>query len=212
MHEALGATSSNQQMPSHAFNTVTVFTAICGEDYTRASLPFVRSLHHSTLRHLYSVHLVVLHDGAAFPLIQLIEAARSKGIMRFITLTALQLKPMEHSLFAPCASARLQIPRLYPSMEGVAVWVDADTYVAGSLSKLAGLASQFTASQWAALATEDGYWYKIHGNKTGSSPYFGTSGLNSGVIVFELSRWRRSMFPAFVAHYRGVTAMGTRIS
>ena len=74
---------------------------------------------------------------------------------------------------------------------------------------------RFNASQWAGFAAEGGEWYTrwqhiyrlrdpTSRRRTPPTPYYEPTGLNSGIFLFNVTRWRRSAFDT--AHVRAAHA------
>jgi hypothetical protein len=84
-------------------------------------------------------------------------------------------------------------------------YLDSDVFVNGDLSMLVSMALRFKKLQWAGFASEDGTHYTKGGTH---GPYFGASGLNSGIFLFNATRWRRTGFDEFVRNYKGHMPLG----
>eukprot|EP00965_Chrysotila_dentata_P149616 4940785-Pleurochrysis_carterae.AAC.4 len=125
----------------------------------------------------------------------------------------------ERHMFKPCATLRLLMASLLPrwSLESMnddaqrldlVVYMDADVYIDDDLRELMATSSRFSSRQWAALAYETyagKSWYTkglTHG------AFVKPFGINSGVMVASLARWRRSGFDAFWTSYVGHAPLG----
>ena len=183
---------------------VFIAMTVCGDKIAPLASAAIRSIHRSTQRHQYDATLFLLHDGveATRRIISLWSEARAASLTRLAVTDVLVNSSVPGAkLFRLCATVRLGLQRLLPQVE-LAIYMDADVIVQGDLREMVGLASTFNATQWMALATEDGRWY-THArhielaNSTQHGPFFGDSGLNTGIFLANLTRWRRSAFDAF---------------
>ncbi|KAJ3612066.1 hypothetical protein NHX12_020343 [Muraenolepis orangiensis] len=106
--------------------------------------------------------------------------------------------PSDHAvewkkLFKPCASQRLFLPLILKDVDSL-VYVDSDVVFLQPLDPLWALLWRFNATQLAAVAPEHEEprlaWY----NRFARHPFFGATGLNSGVMVMNLTRIRSAHF------------------
>ncbi|XP_002401179.3 glucoside xylosyltransferase 1 [Ixodes scapularis] len=100
------------------------------------------------------------------------------------------------ALFGPCASQRLFFPSLLPDEDAV-LYVDADTMFVGPAEDLWDIFGEMNSSQIAAMSfetEEQGNWYQ----KYGRTPYYGTYGVNSGVMAMNLTRMREYRLESIV--------------
>ncbi|MED6274770.1 Glucoside xylosyltransferase 1 [Characodon lateralis] len=96
-------------------------------------------------------------------------------------------------LFKPCASQRLFLPLILKQVDSL-LYVDTDILFLRPVEDLWGLLSQFNASQLAAMAPEHEEprigWY----NRFARHPYYGKTGVNSGVMLMNMTRIRERLF------------------
>uniref|UniRef100_A0A3B3YMA5 Glucoside xylosyltransferase 1 n=1 Tax=Poecilia mexicana TaxID=48701 RepID=A0A3B3YMA5_9TELE len=96
-------------------------------------------------------------------------------------------------LFKPCASQRLFLPLILKQEESL-LYVDTDIIFLRPVEDIWGLLSQFNASQLAAMAPEHEEprigWY----NRFARHPYYGKTGVNSGVMLMNMTRIREKFF------------------
>ncbi|XP_041934677.1 glucoside xylosyltransferase 1 [Alosa sapidissima] len=96
-------------------------------------------------------------------------------------------------LFKPCASQRLFLPILLKDVDSL-LYVDTDTLFLRPLEDAWALLSRFNATQLAAMSPEHEEpriaWY----NRFARHPYYGTTGVNSGVMLMNLTRIRAALF------------------
>ncbi|KAM4733553.1 glucoside xylosyltransferase 1 isoform 4-T4 [Anableps anableps] len=96
-------------------------------------------------------------------------------------------------LFKPCASQRLFLPLILKQVDSL-LYVDTDILFLRPVEDLWGLLSQFNVSQLAAMAPEHEEprigWY----NRFARHPYYGKTGVNSGVMLMNMTRIREKFF------------------
>ncbi|KAM6895911.1 glucoside xylosyltransferase 1-like [Xenentodon cancila] len=96
-------------------------------------------------------------------------------------------------LFKPCASQRLFLPLILQDIDSI-MYVDSDILFLQPVDHLWGLLSQFEPSQLAALAPEHEEpriaWY----NRFARHPFYGKTGVNSGVMLMNMTRIRSTFF------------------
>ncbi|XP_037099320.1 glucoside xylosyltransferase 1 [Syngnathus acus] len=96
-------------------------------------------------------------------------------------------------LFKPCASQRLFLPLILKDVESL-VYVDCDILFLQPVDRLWDFLSRFDSAQLAAMAPEHEEpriaWY----NRFARHPFYGRTGLNSGVMLMNLTRMRNVFF------------------
>ncbi|XP_052067056.1 glucoside xylosyltransferase 2-like isoform X2 [Mytilus californianus] len=94
-------------------------------------------------------------------------------------------------LFKPCASQRLFIPSLLTDVDSL-LYVDTDILFLRPVEEIWMFFGKFNSTQLAALAPEHedkaAGWY----NRFARHPYYGELGVNSGVMLMNLTRIRKS--------------------
>ncbi|XP_011550541.3 glucoside xylosyltransferase 1 [Plutella xylostella] len=92
-------------------------------------------------------------------------------------------------LFSKCAAQRLFIPKLLPHIDAM-IYVDVDTIFLGPAEELWQFFGQFNSTQISAMTLEDDSpnmsWYP----RFAKHPFYGKNGLNSGVMLMNLTRMR----------------------
>jgi len=92
-------------------------------------------------------------------------------------------------LFKPCASQRLFLPSVLPHIDSV-LYVDTDVLFLSPLEEVWSHFGKMNSSQFAGLAPEhedpNTGWY----NRFARHPYYGELGINSGVMLMNLTRMR----------------------
>ncbi|XP_054640809.1 glucoside xylosyltransferase 2-like isoform X2 [Dunckerocampus dactyliophorus] len=96
-------------------------------------------------------------------------------------------------LFKPCAAQRLFLPGILKDVDSL-LYVDTDVLFLRPMDDIWGLLKSFNGTQLAAMAPEHEIpkidWY----GRFARHPFYGVSGLNSGVMLMNLTRIRRTMF------------------
>uniref|UniRef100_H3DMD2 Glucoside xylosyltransferase 1 n=1 Tax=Tetraodon nigroviridis TaxID=99883 RepID=H3DMD2_TETNG len=96
-------------------------------------------------------------------------------------------------LFKPCASQRLFLPLILKDVDSI-VYVDSDILFLQPMDDLWAFLSKFTPSQLAAMAPEHEEpriaWY----SRFARHPFYGRTGVNSGVMLMNMTRMRTVVF------------------
>ncbi|XP_040894599.1 glucoside xylosyltransferase 1-like isoform X2 [Toxotes jaculatrix] len=96
-------------------------------------------------------------------------------------------------LFKPCASQRLFLPLILKEVDSL-LYVDTDILFLQPVEDIWSLLSQFSSSHLAAMAPEHEEprigWY----NRFARHPYYGKTGINSGVMLMNMTRLREKFF------------------
>ncbi|CAI5665287.1 glucoside xylosyltransferase 1 isoform X1 [Oreochromis niloticus] len=96
-------------------------------------------------------------------------------------------------LFKPCASQRLFLPLILKEVDSL-LYVDTDIIFLQPVEDMWALLSHFNSSQLAAMAPEHEEprigWY----NRFARHPYYGKTGINSGVMLMNMTRLREKFF------------------
>ncbi|XP_071393984.1 glucoside xylosyltransferase 1-like [Centroberyx affinis] len=96
-------------------------------------------------------------------------------------------------LFKPCASQRLFLPLILKDVDSL-LYVDTDILFLQPVEEIWAFLSQFNSSHLAAMAPEHEEpriaWY----NRFARHPYYGKTGINSGVMLMNMTRFREKLF------------------
>ncbi|XP_020646732.3 glucoside xylosyltransferase 2 isoform X2 [Pogona vitticeps] len=96
-------------------------------------------------------------------------------------------------LFKPCAAQRLFLPMILKDVDSL-LYVDTDVLFLRPIDDLWGFLKAFNSTQLAAMAPEHEIpkigWY----SRFARHPYYGTTGVNSGVMLMNLTRIRNAQF------------------
>ncbi len=89
-------------------------------------------------------------------------------------------------LFRPCATLRLFLAELLPELRDSIIYVDTDVIFFQSVQALWTQFERFEEKKLAAMAP----CLFHYGSSANEVPYFGTSGLNAGIMLMNLTRMR----------------------
>ncbi|XP_038163424.1 glucoside xylosyltransferase 1 [Cyprinodon tularosa] len=96
-------------------------------------------------------------------------------------------------LFKPCASQRLFLPLILKDVDSV-VYVDSDILFLQPVDDIWAFLSRFNPSQLAAMSPEHEEpriaWY----SRFARHPFYGRTGINSGVMLMNMTRMRSTFF------------------
>ncbi|KAM5280630.1 glucoside xylosyltransferase 2 [Ctenodactylus gundi] len=96
-------------------------------------------------------------------------------------------------LFKPCAAQRLFLPVILKDVDSL-LYVDTDVLFLRPVDDIWKLLKQFNSTQLAAMAPEHEIpkigWY----SRFARHPFYGTAGVNSGVMLMNLTRIRSTQF------------------
>ncbi|XP_075711147.1 glucoside xylosyltransferase 1 isoform X2 [Rhinoderma darwinii] len=96
-------------------------------------------------------------------------------------------------LFKPCASQRLFLPLILKDVDSL-LYVDTDILFLRPVDDIWSFLNEFNSSQIAAMAPEHEEprigWY----NRFARHPYYGKTGVNSGVMLMNMTRIRKKHF------------------
>ncbi|KAM7095919.1 glucoside xylosyltransferase 2 isoform 2-T2 [Ciconia maguari] len=96
-------------------------------------------------------------------------------------------------LFKPCAAQRLFLPVILKDVDSL-LYVDTDVLFLRPIDDIWHILKEFNSTQLAAMAPEHEIpkigWY----SRFARHPYYGTTGVNSGVMLMNLTRIRNTQF------------------
>ncbi|XP_051547395.1 glucoside xylosyltransferase 1 [Myxocyprinus asiaticus] len=96
-------------------------------------------------------------------------------------------------LFKPCASQRLFIPLILKEVDSL-LYVDTDVLFLQPVELIWGMLAHFNSNQLVAVAPEHEEpqiaWY----SRFSRHPYYGKTGINSGVMLMNMTRMRMAQF------------------
>jgi UDP-xylose:glucoside alpha-1,3-xylosyltransferase len=112
-------------------------------------------------------------------------------------------------LFKLCASQRLFLPSLLDSVDSI-IYVDTDILFISDINDLWQHFLNFNQTQLAALAPEHEAEFMGWYNRFARHPYYGKLGLNSGVMLMNLTRMRETnfiskMYPIYEKYKMNIT-------
>lgn len=179
-------------------NVISIAVVVCGINRVDESLVMIKSsLIFSTTD--YSLNFVIVAEESLHQII----AEKLKNLENFGNFTheIVNLKfPSENreiweKLFKPCASQRLFLPSLLPHIDSL-IYVDCDVLFLSSPALLHAHFKAFNAVHLSALSSESENpqtgWY----TRFARHPYVQPHGINSGVMLMNLTRMRAVKFEA----------------
>ncbi|XP_043564291.1 glucoside xylosyltransferase 2 isoform X2 [Chiloscyllium plagiosum] len=119
---------------------------------------------------------------------------RSQVDYNIYPITFLAGKPQEwKKLFKPCAAQRLFLPMILRDVDSL-LYVDTDVLFLRPIDDVWHFLNLFNSTQLAAMAPEHEIprigWY----SRFAQHPYYGAAGVNSGVMLMNLTRIRNQLF------------------
>ncbi|XP_050692432.1 glucoside xylosyltransferase 2-like [Eriocheir sinensis] len=190
--EAVVSSPSTQHLRHHVISRMVLAVVCCGDrvNETRTMLKSAAALSRTALT------MVVFTEEALKPAFREMHATWPPEVRRRITLDlhSITFPPGQDAaawrkLFKPCASQRLFMPSLLKEIDAL-IYVDTDTLFLAPLEELWGHFSAMNSSQMAAMAPEHEDlatgWY----NRFAKHPFYGRLGVNSGVMLMNLTRLR----------------------
>lgn len=195
--------SSNKQKSEHWRKGMHISVVACG-DRLGESIVMLKSAV------LFSKALLVFHIFAEDSLQQSFQdqlefwpsAYRKKIEYHIYNLTFPQTAQVDQwrKLFKPCAAQRLFIPSLLTDVDSI-LYVDTDILFLSPVDKIWSFFSKFNSTQLAAVSTEHDDpaigWY----NRFARHPFYGEMGVNSGVMLMNLTRLRQSSWMTALVNF-----------
>uniref|UniRef100_A0A1A8UG27 Glucoside xylosyltransferase 1 n=1 Tax=Nothobranchius furzeri TaxID=105023 RepID=A0A1A8UG27_NOTFU len=144
--------------------------------------------------HFYVFAEDELHDSFRSALEVWLKTFRLKFTFAIYPITFPKENAVEWKrLFKPCASQRLFLPLILKEVDSL-LYVDTDIIFLQPVEDIWALLFQFNSSHLAAMAPEHEEprigWY----NRFARHPYHGNTGINSGVMLMNLTRFRGKFF------------------
>ncbi|XP_068206791.1 glucoside xylosyltransferase 1-like [Palaemon carinicauda] len=191
-----------------SYDRLVLAVVCCGSriNETLIMLKSAAALSHSPLT------VIVFTEDSQKPVFVQMHASWPSDIRERVTLTlhSITYPPGQDSktwrkLFKPCASQRLFMPSLLEDIDSL-IYVDTDVLFLAPLEELWKHFSAMNSSQMAAMAPEHEDlatgWY----NRFAKHPYYGRLGVNSGVMLMNLTRLRKFGWEDYVIpiykHYK----------
>ncbi|XP_059518934.1 glucoside xylosyltransferase 2 isoform X2 [Myotis daubentonii] len=122
------------------------------------------------------------------------DSYTEKFVHRIYPITFSVGNPQEwRKLFKPCAAQRLFLPVILKDVDSL-LYVDTDVLFLRPVEDIWKLLRQFNSTQLAAMAPEHEVpqtgWY----SRFAQHPFYGSAGVNSGVMLMNLTRIRSAQF------------------
>ncbi|XP_053171895.1 glucoside xylosyltransferase 2 [Scomber japonicus] len=151
---------------------------------------------------LFSIKKIKFHIFAEDPLAPQFEERLNKWPRSILAKFQFSLYPITFSvgnadewkkLFKPCAAQRLFLPVILKDVDSL-LYVDTDVLFLRPMDDIWSLLKSFNSTQLAAMAPEHEVpkigWY----SRFARHPFYGVTGVNSGVMLMNLTRIRHTMF------------------
>ncbi|XP_072541017.1 glucoside xylosyltransferase 2 [Salminus brasiliensis] len=151
---------------------------------------------------LFSIKKIKFHIFAEEDLTELFEKALSQWPRPLSSKFQYSLYPITFSvgnaeewkrLFKPCAAQRLFLPVILKDVDSL-LYVDTDVLFLRPMDDIWKFLKAFNSTQLAAMAPEHEIpkigWY----SRFARHPFYGVTGVNSGVMLMNLSRIRSTLF------------------
>ena len=151
-------------------------------------------------------HIHITHDGSDEIREYLVNWLYTLGARQLdperirVTLSKTSLPKRMWAQYKTCASARLMLAEEHKDV-AVAMYIDGDARVQHDVSQLEALASSFNQTQWCGMTQENEIATGWYVDKRPGSRFYKPYGLNSGVMLLNLTRWRQTNFTAFALSY-----------
>uniref|UniRef100_A0A3P9HPV5 Glucoside xylosyltransferase 1 n=1 Tax=Oryzias latipes TaxID=8090 RepID=A0A3P9HPV5_ORYLA len=144
--------------------------------------------------HFYIFAEDELHDSFRDALVTWPREVKAKFTFTIYPITFPKENANEwKKLFKPCASQRLFLPLILKEVDSL-LYVDTDILFLQPVEDIWALLSLFDSSHLAAMAPEHEEprigWY----NRFARHPYYGKTGVNSGVMLMNMTRLREKYF------------------
>ncbi|XP_074503712.1 glucoside xylosyltransferase 2 [Sebastes fasciatus] len=151
---------------------------------------------------LFSLKRITFHIFAEDPLAPQFEERLNKWPRAVSSKFQYRIYPITFSvgnadewkkLFKPCAAQRLFLPVILKDVDSL-LYVDTDVLFLRPMDDIWSLLKSFNSTQLAAMAPEHEVpkigWY----SRFARHPFYGVTGVNSGVMLMNLTRIRSTMF------------------
>ncbi|XP_012173005.1 glucoside xylosyltransferase 1 isoform X2 [Bombus affinis] len=190
--EAVVSTTVKKLQPPSITGEVTICVVVCGDRVDEA-LTMLKSALVFTCR---SLQFIILAETSLIPAFneklaewKLLSNKTFDFVVKPITFPEGSDAAMWKKLFKPCAAQRLFLPSVLNDIDAV-LYVDTDTLFLAPPEKIWDEFKKMNSSQLAALSPEhedpNTGWY----NRFAKHPYYGKLGVNSGVMLMNLTRMR----------------------
>lgn len=181
--------SKNKHVPE----VVTITMTVCGEERSEEFLTSVKSALLFSASTDYQLKFVIFSDKEKIETIEtsLKEMQKFKKfdfVLREVNFTRVANVELWKNMFLPGAAQRLFFPSLMPEVK-TTIYLDFDTIFLSSPFDLFQRFALFKPSQIAGLVTNSfnqSSWYPMNS----SVPFYGKTGLNSGVMLMDLEKMR----------------------
>ncbi|XP_042232535.1 glucoside xylosyltransferase 1-like [Homarus americanus] len=207
-HEIKNTKKNFQSSVRSTANKMVLAVVCCGDrlNETHIMLKSAAALSHSPLM------MIVFTEDPLKPIFEDMYASWPADVRERVSLNlhSIIFPPGQDAaawrkLFKPCASQRLFMPSLLKDVDAL-VYVDTDVVFLAPLEELWSHFYKMNSSHMAAMAPEHEDlatgWY----NRFAKHPYYGKLGVNSGVMLMNLTRLRKFGWEEYVVpiyrHYK----------
>ncbi|XP_043492136.1 uncharacterized protein LOC122517681 [Polistes fuscatus] len=198
--EKLSYSTPKKKINIHATREVTICVVVCG-DRLDESLTMLKSALVFTNT---SLQFIVITENNLIPAFneklsewKLISNKTFDFVIRSVTFPEGNNPGIWKKLFKPCAAQRLFLPTVLNNTDAV-LYMDTDTLFLAPPEKIWDEFKKMNSSQLAALSPEhedpNTGWY----NRFAKHPYYGKLGVNSGVMLMNLTRMREFRWTNYV--------------
>ncbi|KAI1280862.1 Glucoside xylosyltransferase 2 [Halotydeus destructor] len=184
----------------HSEKAIVIAIVSCGVDRREQTIVSIKS---AIILSRSELHFVIMADDENKQ--HLIETISKKWPQNILKNISFEIRPIQFpsgsdkwkKLFKPCASQRLFLPSLLPHVDS-AIYIDNDVLFLSPPEQLWSQFSRMNQSHMAALAPEhEDYsagWY----NRFAKHPFVKPLGVNSGVMLMNLTRMRDFLWERFL--------------
>ncbi|WPT12569.1 Glucoside xylosyltransferase 2 [Picochlorum sp. SENEW3] len=184
---SIGSVSTQLKSASKSAEQIHVATTQCGDDVQLLQSLVKSLILSSNFNDRIVFHLVA--NGIPEDVLEHIKSTLESARMEF-RLHKPVLFHRKVQLFRPCALDRLMLPELLPD-ESHVIYLDRDTLVMKSLDSLYRQRLSMDGKAMGMVPEGRGRYSKGQGKENAFKTYFGTRGLNSGVVLMNLDLMRQ---------------------
>lgn len=185
-------TTAPNNKPKEPTKVLVLTLVVCGDRFNESVVVIKSAIVFTTS----SLHLIIITEDSLKPKFERVFEQWPKAVQNRVFLSVRPLSfPQDGTaqewkhLFKLCASQRLFIPSLLQDVDAT-IYVDTDVVFLRPLDDIWGFFGEMNSSQLAAMTPEhEDYatgWY----NRFAQHPYFKPLGVNSGVMLMNLTRMR----------------------
>jgi len=181
----------------------------CGWHYAQSALTAIRCVYTAQINANVNtiLHVHCVHDRNASEPAMIISKLLKEKLYKFHPRVVVHRKDIvvPHFRDSVCASTKLFPEALIQDATIKTLnYLDCDTCMLGNPYDFMKVAKRFNVHQFAAFSPEESTWYRS--GRSGPD-FYGTSGINSGVAVFNVEKWKASKtYRNFLLNYSNTYA------